>query len=777
MRKNNKEIKSHEEPINLKLVLRAILKNWYLFPIFILISCGLAYVYLQTLTPAYLISSTIIIKEGERNSNVTENAIISDLENMKSTVTVENELEKLKSKSLLTDAIIKNKGFINYYVEDGFFKKKIDFFDSPIDIKVHSFSKTFLSPSESFEIQPVSETNFVLILDEDRKKEFQYEQVIKMSFGEISIQNNPERNEFAPEIGNVFVELVNPQVAADNYSKVFEFENPSIKSSTLYIRMRDSSPQMGKQILTSVIEGYNQRIINQKNETALKTIDFINDRLGTVKEDLEGFERSSENFKTQNNITDISMNSKIYLESTAETRKQVAEVSGKIDILESIEFNMGNQTGQYDLIPGGLTDLDPSLSGLLNQYNNLQREKQRSSRVLQPNNPKLLSLNDQIATLKSNISANISSIKSNLLINKRNLETALNESSYRAQSIPGIERELVEIDRNTDLKQEQYQYLLRKRDEAVLALEVTGVNNAQIVDPPIASIKPVSPKKLIIMGGAFGLGLFLPLGFIFGKYLLTSKVTSKSIVEKNLNAQILGEIAKNDQKGIIAITQKSISPTAEQLRMIRSNLKFQSGDDNQVIMVSSSMSGEGKTFFSLNLATTLSLVDKKVIVVDLDLRRPSIFKSLELKSKYSLYEYLSQDIKDYKEIITASGVNINMDIIGLNKSIENASEIINSEKIAKLIDDLKKSYDHIIIDTSPIGLVADAYSLSKIADLIVFVVRMNYTNVDNLEALGEIIDKGIFKQNFVVINDSNKHYGSKFGYGYYSGKDKEIVSV
>jgi capsular exopolysaccharide synthesis family protein len=776
MKRINKENSRNEEPINIKLVFRTILKYWYLFPVFIFLFCGVAFIYLKIVTPEYLISSTIIIKEGERNSTVTDNTIISDLENMKSSITVENELEKLKSKSLLTDAIIANKGFINYYHNENFFKNKIDSYASPIDVTVHSFNKSFLLASEMFEIEILSEKNFILILDEELKQ-FEFDEKIKLSFGEISIQKKPSTNDFGPEINEVIVELVNPQVASDNYAKVFEFEKPSIKSSTLYIRMLDSSPEMGKQILSSVIEGYNERIINQKNESAIKTINFIDDRLGVVKEDLDQFEKSGEDFKMQNNITDVSMNSKIYLESTADTRKQVAEVSGKIDILESIESNINNQTGQFDLIPGGLTDLDPSLSGLLTQFNELQREKQRIIRIVQPNNPQLLSLNDQIANVRSNILANISSIKSNLLISKRNYEQALNESIFKAQSIPGIERELVEIDRNKELKQEQYQYLLRKRDEAILALEITGINSAQIVDPPISTLKPVKPKKIIIMLGAFGMGLFVPIGLIFAKYLLTTKVTSRRVIEKTLNAQILGEIAKNEEKGIIAITNKSISPTAEQLRMIRSNLKFQTGDENKVIMVSSSMSGEGKTFFSLNLATTLSLVDKKVIVVDLDLRRPSIYKSLNINSKFSLFDYLTKDIKDVKEVISASGVNSNMDILGLNKSIENASEIITTHKITKLIESLKDLYDHVIIDTSPIGLVADAYSLSKVVDVMVFVVRMKYTSIDNLESLAEIIDNKIFKQNFVVINDSNKYLGSKFGYGYYSGKDKDSVSV
>jgi capsular exopolysaccharide synthesis family protein len=772
MKRISKEIESNEDPINIKLVLRTILRNWYLFPVFVIFFCGAAYIYLKTVTPEYLISSTIIIKEGERNNNVTENAIISDIENMKSTITVENELEKLKSKSLLLDAVIENKAFINFFDKEEFFKRKIDPSESPIDVKVDSLSKSFLLESETFQIKVTSEDKFILLTGEDQRKEFQFGQKIQTSFGVFSIIKNPINNDLVDKKSSVIVELVNPQVATENYSKAFEFENPSIKSSTLYVRMLHSSPEKGKQIMSSVINGYNARIINQKNETALKTINFINERLGVIKEDLVGFEKSGENFKTLNNITDISMNSKIYLESTAEARKQVAEANGKIDILESIVFNINNQDSQSGLIPSGLSDFDASLSGLLTQYNNFQRERQRIIRIVQPNNPQLLSLNDQIVNLRANILANIASIKSNLQISKRNYEAASNESNYRAQRIPGIERELVEIGRNKDLKQEQYQYLLRKRDEAALALEITGTNSAQVVDPPMASLEPVTPKKTIIMLAAFGIGLCLPLGLIFAKYLFSSKLTSKRVIEKMLKAQILGEIAKNEENGVIAITEKSISPSAEQLRMIRSNLKFQSGEDNKVIVISSSMSGEGKTFLSLNLATTLSLVDKKVVVVDLDLRRPSIFKSLSINSNLALNDYLKEDIKDVKKIVVPSGINVNMDIIGLNKSIENASELINSYKITELIDTLKESYDHVIIDTSPIGLVADAYSLSKNADLILFVVRMNYTKTNNLKSLAEIIENKIFKQNFVVINDSDKYFGSNFGYGYYSGKDK-----
>jgi capsular exopolysaccharide synthesis family protein len=281
----------------------------------------------------------------------------------------------------------------------------------------------------------------------------------------------------------------------------------------------------------------------------------------------------------------------------------------------------------------------------------------------------------------------------------------------------------------------------------------------------------------IVLAGAFAVGFFLPFGFIFAKYKLSSKVTTRSLVEKKVNAQILGEVAKNEDKGIMAISAKSVSPTAEQLRLIRNNLKFITGKENKVMLVSSLMSKEGKTFISINLATTLSLVDKKVVIVDFDLRRPQISKSLGIKNANCLTDYLTHKITDWRQLINPSGVSDYLDIIGVNKIIANPAEIINSYKVSELIDHLKEEYDHIIIDTAPIGLVADSYAFSKIADLMIYVVRMNFTQISQLDQLNELVDNKIFKQNFLILNDIDKTSGRKFGYGYYGKEEKAAAQL
>jgi tyrosine-protein kinase Etk/Wzc len=763
----------NDNPIDLSSVFRALLKHWYLFVLFIFLFVALAYFYTKMVTPVYEINASVIIKEADKPSNSNESSVLSELENLKSSVKIENELEKLKSKSLLNEAIVANRAFISVYDKPGFFKQEISPFNLPVEIEVHEINEDFLGSGEMLQINLKKGNKFDLILEEGKVVEFSFQDKIKTAFGVISLVEKKSEGAVVEPISSFLIALNNPVLVTESYAKALEFEQSSFKSSAVYMKLLDSSPSRGKQIMNSIIDGYNNLNLNQKNEVALRTISFIDERLALAREELNQVERDGEQYKQRYRITDIGLDSRIFLESTQEMRKEISDISSKIEIMESLENLISTQSNQGDLIPSSLVALDPALGDLLTKYNDLQRDRQRLSRVVQPNNQQLLSLNEQIASLRSNIIQNISTTKRNLQITKNNLENNLNESTAQVQRIPAIERELMEIDRQKAIKQEHYQFLLKKREESALALEMTGVNSLQVIDPPTSGVKPVNPNQILILALGFVLGLVFPMGIIFMKYKFSSIISSKKVVESMLNTAILGEVGKNEEKGVIAITPKSISPPAEQLRLIRSNLSFLSGKDNQVIAISSSMSQEGKTFMSINLALSLSLVDKKVVLVDFDLRRPSVLKSLKLTASKSLNDLFESNLRDYKRLITPSGIYDNFHIIGVNQSIDNPSEIINSKKITELIDYLKANYDHIIIDTSPIGLVADAYSLSDIADMMIFIVRMNFTKEYQLEAFNEIINKQIFKQHFVIINDSEKQYGKKFGYGYYATKKKE----
>jgi tyrosine-protein kinase Etk/Wzc len=763
----------NEEPIDLSIVFKSLVKHWYLFIICVLIFVGLAFFYLKIATPVYEISGSVIIKEGDRPTTVAESSVLNELDNLKTSVKLENEIEKLKSKSLMNEAVISNKAYITFYDKIGFFKKEISSFNLPVEIEIHEINNDLIGGGEFLQIHLKEGNKFELILEDEKKAEFEFNEKIRTNFGVFSLVKKKEEGERLESVSSFVLNFVNPVLITEQYSKSLTLEQPSVKSSTIYLRMLNTSPARGKEVLSSVIDGYNSMNLNQKNEVALKTINFIDERLALARDELNQVERDAEQYKQRNRITDIGLDSRIFLESTQEMRKEISEISSKIEILESLENLINSQSSQGDLIPSSLVSLDPALGDLLTKYNDLQRDRQRLSRVVQPNNQQILSLNDQISSLKSNIIQNIGTTKRNLQIRKDNLEGNLGESTAQVQRIPAIERELMEIDRQKSIKQEHYQFLLKKREESALALEMTGVNSLQVIDPPSASVRPVKPNGIIVLGLGFVLGLIFPLGIIFLKSQLSTKISAKKTVESFLNVPILGEVGKNEEKGVIAITPKSITPPAEQLRLIRSNLNFQAGKDNQVIAISSSMSQEGKTFMSINLALSLSLVEKKVILVDFDLRRPSVLNSLKFTASKSLNDFFDNSTRDFKKLIIPSGINQNFHIIGVNEAIENPSEIINSKKIGELIDYLKANYDHIIIDTSPIGLVADAYSLSDLVDMMIFIVRMNFTKEYQLESISEIINNKIFKQHYVIINDSEKQYGKKFGYGYYAAKKKE----
>lgn len=773
MNQNKARNKGAGEPIDLFKSVRLLLPYWPYIIASILLFVGLSFLYLKSATPFYEITSSVLIREGERAGNLTESPILSDLENIKTTVKLDNEIEKLRSKSLLNEAVISKSAFVTFYDKIGIFKREISPYNVSINIVVHEFNEEFLLEGEVFTIKVLNEKKFEIEFAKNKKTEFNFGDKIKTEFGVFSLEKKSEEDAISFPFSTFVVRLENPIVKTERYAKALNFEQSSVKSSTLFIRLLDSSPTRGKQILNSLIEGYNTSNQNQKNEVALKTIKFLDEKLFLAKKELDSLEMYVERFKQRNRVTDIGLDSRIYLESTASTSKEISELSNKIEILESIESLIAVQGSGNETIPSSFVTLDPTLSELLSKYNDLLRERQRISRIVQPNNQQLISLNEQLSSLKSNILQNIRSNRSNFEITRKNLEENLNVNRSQVQRIPVIERELMEIDRQKGIKQEHYQYLLRKRDESALALEVSGVSSLQVIDAPTASVKPVSPKKLTTIGIGFLAGLALPIIVLFLKYNFSERITSKKIVEGITQVPILGEVGKNEEKGYIVVKPGSISPPAEQFRLIRSNLGFLSKNENQIIAISSSMSKEGKSFTSINLAISLSLVGKKVVLVDFDLRRPSILKALNLNSEISLNNYFNESINDFKKIIIPSGIDENLSVLGLNTYIENPSELINSNKVLGLLKSLRSSFDYVIVDTSPMGLVADPLSLSEAVDVLIYVIRLNYTKVSQLEEYEEVVQNNIFKRNFLVLNDAEKLSSSKFGYGYYSS-DKSI---
>src|SRR5690606_35606379 len=325
---------------------------------------------------------------------------------------------------------------------------------------------------------------------------------------------------------------------------------------------------------------------------------------------------------------------------------------------------------------------------------------------------------------KRSLLENLKQIKNGLEITTRNLESNSSNISTKAQKVPEIERQLVELARQQAIKEEHYLYLTKKREESALSLAATTVSNSRVIDPATSSSGPVKPNKKLVYIFAFMMGIGMPFGFIFLKNILNTKVTEKGDIEKQTAVPILGEISHHNNNEIIAISDKVRSPVAEQFRLLRTNLQFSSmNQDNKVILVTSSKSGEGKTFFSLNLAVSLGMADKKVAVLEFDLRKPALLKKLKTKSSVGLSDYLSSEEYSVDDLLHTTPNAPRITLIGCGNIPPHPAELMMSRRMQNLFEELKTRFDVIIIDSAPVGQVADAFALSPYIDQTLYIVR------------------------------------------------------
>jgi capsular exopolysaccharide synthesis family protein len=525
--------------------------------------------------------------------------------------------------------------------------------------------------------------------------------------------------------------------------------------------------------MQKLIELYNQEAENEKNTIARNTITFIDEQLLGLTEELNNIEQEGERYKLNNSITDVSAEAQLYLNDATINRQQLSEYSIQIEVLESIESYLNNQGSEYEMVPSTLSIQDPTLTGLIANFNQLQRERERMLRTTQPNNPIVLNINQQLTSYRSSIIENLRNIKTGLNISRDNLQATSNRSQSRASQVPTMERELLDIGRQQGIKQDNYLYLTQKREEAILTLAAGTTSNSKIIDPPTPSDSPVSPKKLLIYAFGLIMGLAFPLGLIFIKDLWQEKIQLKADVERITSTQILGEISRNkESEGVIAISKNKRTLIAEQFRFIRSNLAFNtSKKPNKVIMVTSGVSGEGKTFFSINLGISLGLVDKKVVILEFDLRKPAMLSALGMKAQIGITDYLGSDKYILDDLIHPVSSTGNLSVIGCGNIPENPAELMMGEKLIQLLEELSNRFDHVIIDTAPIGLVSDSFILSELADVTIFMVRYNYSTKAQVKTIEDIRKHKKFKMPLVVLNDAKLEmtygYSATYGKNYY----------
>ena len=522
----------------------------------------------------------------------------------------------------------------------------------------------------------------------------------------VILQDGTRVPQIEKNVRHITATINKPMRVARDYCKSLSIAPTSKTTSVAVISLKNSSLQRGQDFINQLLEMYNRNTNNDKNEIAQKTAEFIDERIGIISKELGSTEANLESFKRDAGITDLTSEAQIALAGNAEYEKKSVENRTQISLVNDLrKYLRGNE---YEVLPSNIGLQDAALIGAIERYNEMLIERKRLLRTSTENNPTIVNLDTSIRAMKANVQATLEGTLQGLMITKESLDREASRYSRRISNAPGQERAYVSIARQQEIKAGLYLMLLQKREENAIALAATA-NNAKIIDEAIADDIPVSPKRPMIYLIALILGIGIPVGIIYLIDLTKFKIEGRADVEKLTSVPVVGDIPltdeKNDKNGSIAVFENQNNLMSETFRNIRTNLQFMLDNDQKVILVTSTVSGEGKSFVSSNLAISLSLLGKKVVIVGLDIRKPGLNKVFQLSNKErGITQYLSNPEMDLMELVQLSDVNKNLFILPGGTVPPNPTELLARNGLDRAIETLKKNFDYVILDTAPIGL-------------------------------------------------------------------------
>lgn len=752
----------NSEQLGRGFVATRCLQYWYLFALGMVLAAGGAFLYLHYMPPLYSINSLVLIKDKRDNSLPSRPEQFDYVNDESSAKNLDNEIIMLKSVSLMQRVLAELAMNTSYYVQGKLRNQEIYQGILPFKLIISRLDSSAFKQNIILSLK--DNNSFVMEEADQAPTTYRFGQLIRRPYGLFKVVSATTA---ATTSSRPFIIKFNDlrKIAID-YNKRLSVIAVNKQASILSLTLTDAVPEKGIELINKLVEIYNKETVEGKNALATSTIEFIDERLKYLGTELTDVEKGVELFKRKNAVTDVNSQINQSLLDVSDYNKQAADYGIQLAALESINQYLNKAANQDQLIPNTLSVSNLTLSSLITKFNELQLERERMLRTAQTSNPVVESLSGQLANLRSNILANIGSTKANLLATQRSLQAKSGQSGSRIQRVPTIERGLQEINRQQELKRSLYLYLLQKREEAALSL-AASVSSARIVDPAIASDSPVSPQKPAVLVFALMLGLGLPFVFVYATGMMNNKVQSLKEVTWATETPILGELVHHKSKEKVVVTSGNRSVIAEMFRLIRTNFQFATeGQSNKVILVTSSMSGEGKTFFCLNLGASLLLAGKNVVVVNLDLRKGDPVMASGASCSMGISDYLLSDEIFISDVVHESAETPGLFRINAGKLLANPAEALMSPKMGKILDVLRQKFDHIILDTSPIGQVSDAFALAPYTDYAIYLVRYNFTRKAQLEIVNKIqYDKKIVRLS-LVLNDARKNNLHDYGYGY-----------
>lgn len=729
-----------------------------------------AWVYLRYSVPVYKVASSMIIKseQGSGQSNKFEDIYIND-----KAQSIQTEIEVLKSRPLMRRVVDALHLQFSYYAK-GKIKTVNVYKQKPFHLNVLQIADSTVS--FSIKIKFINDRQFRINGDGI----FSFEQTFKTANGVFSLSPAP----YSPATGEYSANWLPTSSAAGVYAGALAITPKSPGTGILVLSMLTPNPQLGADILNKLMEEYSLYSIEQKRETSDKTLAFIDSRLEVTGSKLDSVQNVLIDFKEKNQIIDGDMQIGSYFNEIGESDKLINELTLEISKADMVNDYLLDKKNEFDKVPSSLAVEDGTLIALIAEYNKIQLERQQLLQAnIPPENPAVTEAEATIEKLRVNILENLKNVKASLSGSVNKFRQRNQQSQSQLTRMPRKLKEQLQIEQEVLALQNIYNYLGQQKEQTAIK-RASEIASSNIIDRSYPSGVPVKPNRKAIQIMAVLIGLGLPALFIFIIEILNDKVSTRFDIERLTSAPILGEIGHSYSKNVLIVNKSTRSMVAEQFRIIRSNLQYILNKEKSVILVTSSYSGEGKSYITTNMGAVLALAGKKTVILEFDIRKPKLLSGLGIAKGPGITNYLVGKAK-LEDLIRQVPDQENLFILGCGPIPPNPAELLLDQRVEQMFEWLRENFDIVLVDTAPVGMVSDAMTLSKFADSTLYLVRQGHTFKKQIALIDEFYQANKLPKLSIIVNDVKLkpgygyygygRYGYGYGYGYGSYYEEETA--
>ncbi|MNK52458.1 Tyrosine-protein kinase etk [compost metagenome] len=773
----SKARENEEHSISLRELLDKYLVYWRWLFCSVGIFLVLGWLYARYQTPSYESTASVLI-EQEKNSGMASEEIgmLKDLGLASGGGVLEDEIELYQSRSLMERVVRELHLHWKYQIigtTTGLVRSEL--YDlNPIRIRPVKADSLYYDKHYEFEITLVSGNEYKITSENKLNgSSFTYGAVIQLPIGNIILEKTDEFK--TSWIGRrILISLAPVSEVATGIRKILFVEPASKEANILILKLKGHNVEKNNAILNKIIAVHQENAITSKNAVVKNTTAFINERMRFIAAELTDVEKQGEDYKSEHHLVDVTTDAATYLEKESDIEKRVVEASIEMSLADFMNDVISEQNGYEQLLPANLGFKDPSIGEMTIQFNTLVLERNRLRETNGSKHPGIARIESQLSSLRTSLENSLRNMRNSSQMELKKLKSEEQIYQSKISSIPQFEREYRDIFRQQQIKESLYLFLLQKREQNEISLAAT-VANSRVIDSAYSDGIPVAPKKSLIYLIAFILGIIIPIGIIYLRVLLNNKIVSPADLEHS-GLTVVGIIPEEKDKKKLKVLSHPQSGISEAFRVLRTNLSFVTSSENKckIISITSSLSGEGKSLTSVNLAFMFAAAGKKVLLMGLDLRKPRIGEILELKSISGLSNYLvNHDLKveDITFVGESNGQSIH--IIEAGDIPPNPSELLMNHRLDELIENLRKEYDYIILDNAPVGLVIDAVTTNRFADVTLYIIRSGMIDKRYQNHILDLKKQGKLKNLYIMMNAVKNNTGSysySYGYGENMGK-------